>query len=148
MKHLKSFNEDLLSDNLIQELQDFCETSLAYLLDEGFKVIIDKETLFTKEFTGTCWVVGLHKLGTTTTSERWDDIKDYYIPFLKLILRRYGLGWFGAESIYGKERQVRFYTGDHHRHEYFTLEQVINDEIPVEDLYEISIRVLYKYETY
>ena len=37
MKHLRSFNEGLKD-----ELQDFCETNLAYLIDDGFKVRISK----------------------------------------------------------------------------------------------------------
>ena len=35
MKYLKPFNEDILSDKFPEELQDFCETNLAYLIDEG-----------------------------------------------------------------------------------------------------------------
>ena len=41
MKHLKRFNESL-NDNEVDELRDFCETSLAYLLDEGYQVDINK----------------------------------------------------------------------------------------------------------
>jgi hypothetical protein len=40
MKYLKPFNENI--DNFKEELQDFCEMNLAYLLDEGTKIeIID-----------------------------------------------------------------------------------------------------------
>jgi hypothetical protein len=35
MKHLRRFDESLKD-----ELQDFCDTHLAYLIDEGFKVRI------------------------------------------------------------------------------------------------------------
>lgn len=37
MKHLRRFNEKL-SDNFISELKEFCETHLAYLLDEDFSI--------------------------------------------------------------------------------------------------------------
>jgi hypothetical protein len=36
MRHLKRFNESL-DEN---ELLDFCEVNLAYLLDEGFNIMI------------------------------------------------------------------------------------------------------------
>ena len=39
MKHLKRFNESLEPVE-VDELKDFCETYLAYLLDEGFVVDI------------------------------------------------------------------------------------------------------------
>ena len=37
MKHLRRFNESV---NKEEELQDFCETYLAYLLDDGFEVSV------------------------------------------------------------------------------------------------------------
>jgi hypothetical protein len=37
MKHLRRFNEKL-SDDFISELKEFCETHLAYLLDEDFSI--------------------------------------------------------------------------------------------------------------
>lgn len=37
MKHLKKFNESLQPDE-VNELKEFCETSLAYLLDDGYNV--------------------------------------------------------------------------------------------------------------
>jgi len=37
MKHLRGFNESLNKE----ELQDFCETYLAYLLDDGFEVSVE-----------------------------------------------------------------------------------------------------------
>lgn len=37
MRHLRKFNEKL-SDNFISELKEFCETHLAYLLDEDFSI--------------------------------------------------------------------------------------------------------------
>jgi len=35
MKHLRKFNESLNKE----ELQDFCDTYLAYLLDEGYSIL-------------------------------------------------------------------------------------------------------------
>lgn len=49
MKHLKKFNESTEFD----QLQEFCETCLAYLLDDGFTTKIDnwnKTFYFTKDY--------------------------------------------------------------------------------------------------
>ncbi len=37
MKHLKPFNE-AVGDTFKEELKDFCETNLAYLLDDGGEI--------------------------------------------------------------------------------------------------------------
>ena len=42
MKHLRKFNEGL-SSNEFNELKEFCENCLAYLLDEGFELeLVDR----------------------------------------------------------------------------------------------------------
>ena len=40
MKHIKRFNE-ALDENFREELQDYCELNLAYLLDEGTEIKIE-----------------------------------------------------------------------------------------------------------
>ena len=47
MKHLKRFNESL-NDNEVDELRDFCETSLAYLLDDGYRIQVSPTNLKTQ----------------------------------------------------------------------------------------------------
>lgn len=41
MKHLKRFNESLSEDDF-NELKEFCESCLAYLLDEGLEIEVQK----------------------------------------------------------------------------------------------------------
>lgn len=50
MRYLKSFRESVINSD---DLQDFCDTYLAYLLDDGFSVVIDNkyEDLFTIRLT-------------------------------------------------------------------------------------------------
>ena len=65
MKYLKPFNENNNED----DLRDFCETNLAYLLDEGGKVEVhtfESNTL----------------LQINITNSTWSNIKDHMIPFL------------------------------------------------------------------
>jgi hypothetical protein len=78
MKHLRRFDESLKD-----ELQDFCDTNLAYLIDEGFKVRISK-------FEGDNY----HQImiGTPESSNSlWSQMKDQVLPFLHFLLKDYEL---------------------------------------------------------
>jgi hypothetical protein len=89
MKHLRRFNESLK-----EELQDFCDTHLAYLIDEGFKVRISK-------FEGD----DFHQImiGTSDPSNSlWSEMKDQVLPFLYFLLKDYELYWDnGSEPAMG-----------------------------------------------
>ena len=74
MRYIKPFNES--KENLIEELKDFCETNLAYLLDEGGKVEVhtfESDTL----------------LLINITNSTWSNIKDHMIPFLIRLKNNY-----------------------------------------------------------
>ena len=80
MKHLRKFNESLK-----EELQDFCETYLAYLIDEGFKVRISK-------FEGD----DFHQIMIGTSEPinfLWSEVKDQVLPFLHFLFKDYELYW-------------------------------------------------------
>lgn len=89
MKYLKKiFENDLYSQVDDTELKDFCETYLAYLLDDtSFKIeVIDTEK----------WDSYIIWLGKTLVDRRiqpfkWGDIKDSYIPFVTMLSREYDL---------------------------------------------------------
>ena len=89
MKYLKKiFENDLYNQVDEAELQDFCETYLAYLLDDtSFKIeVIDTEN----------WDSYIIWLGKILVDRRiqpfsWDEIKDYYIPFVTMLSREYDL---------------------------------------------------------
>jgi hypothetical protein len=134
MKHLRRYNENLTDDE-VEELKDFCESSLAYLLDDGYDVYIQRE-----------WNVGFHvifcKPGTEDSEDfYWNDIKDYYIPFLQLLSRRYKLGTY---SVNGKSGNV-FFNSDNTS--YCTLQQVIDDDLPAivhDGIWGINVKVIGK----
>lgn len=65
MKHLKKFNESVNE----YDLKDYCETNLAYLMDEGLEVKIG-------DYEGDL-SVDLYLYGRP-----WSEIKDQIIPFL------------------------------------------------------------------
>ena len=68
MKYLKRFNESINE----YDLKDYCETNLAYLMDEGLKVKIGYE--------GDMYVeLSLYQSGH---GRPWLEIKDQIMPFL------------------------------------------------------------------
>ena len=78
MKYIKLF-EDLFEDNL----QDFCDTYLAYLKDEGFNIYINpmgnrtEITIYLRDF----------RYGGNPFE--WDNVKDHIIPFLEMLRKNY-----------------------------------------------------------
>lgn len=86
MRFLRKFNESLEGK---EELQEYCEMNLAYLIDEGFFMDI---SLY-----GGIYIIILRKSLTTnqhgvhTSYFKWDDIKDHYIPFILRIQKKYKL---------------------------------------------------------
>ena len=143
MIHLKRFNESLRPSE-IQELQEFCETSLAYLLDEGFEILLESSRNDGIMTNANSYILSL----CFPNSEEdfyvfdWNYIKNYFIPFLQLLSRRYELGFFSED----KNNDVWF-IGDQYR--YATLEQVISDNLASEiylGLWSIKIRVKCKIE--
>lgn len=76
MKHLKPFNE-AVGDTFKEELQDFCETNLAYLLDEeDTKINVTELTSFIE-------------VELTLNSKKWTEIKDHIIPFVTRLQNNY-----------------------------------------------------------
>lgn len=86
MKHLKKFNE---SNSYEEELKDFCEGYLAYLLDDG-----DYE-LFTYTYAKFLLEGQMHFKILFCEKDRsyieWDNIKDHFIPFLSMLDRSYNI---------------------------------------------------------
>lgn len=83
MKYLKIFNEfNDPYDEYIDDLQQFCEMYLAYLLDKGFKVIIDDNKVHYKPI----------RINISSQNNfYWSEVKDYIIPFLQILSKKYEL---------------------------------------------------------
>jgi hypothetical protein len=134
MKHLRRFDESLKD-----ELLDFCETYLAYLIDEGFKVRIFEGDDFHQIMIGT----------SEQANFLWSEVKDQVLPFLHFLFKDYELYWnngkkpheIGAESPMGC---VYYFMGSI-KPRPLTLEQINN----LPDNYEMAtlyIRVVKKGE--
>jgi len=78
MKHLRRFDESLKD-----ELQDFCETNLAYLIDEGFRVSISK---FEGDDYHQIMIGNVNQLNSL-----WSQMKDQVLPFLHFLFKDYEL---------------------------------------------------------
>jgi hypothetical protein len=83
MKHLKRFNEDM--DNheqfFSEDLLDFCETNLVYLMDDDTKIqIVESPGGY----------ADLHLIRILLDEpKRWNEIKDHIIPFLTRLDNKY-----------------------------------------------------------
>jgi hypothetical protein len=81
MIYLKKFNES--QGDFKEQLRDFCETHLAYLLDEGFEVVlIDLDETYDCEIT--------IKRGDKRTFT-WNEVKDHIVPFIIHLNKEYEL---------------------------------------------------------
>jgi len=107
MRYLKSFRESV--DSFSDDLQDFCNQYLAYLLDEGFTVTLDNKF---QDFNTIrlCLAKFNYNWVDADAQFLWDSVKDHYVPFLQMLARTYDLKQFAGG------REVFFITGDH-RHQ-------------------------------
>ena len=78
MKHIKVF-EDFTSIGT-KKLREFTEGYLAYLLDEDIKIQIE---LGSEPDT---YELYIQRFGN---GFKWDDVKEHFIPFLKMLIREY-----------------------------------------------------------
>lgn len=148
MKHLKPFNES--KENLKEELQDLCDTSLAYLYDEGYNVSLSVRDQV--KYPGKNHIIvtlGLPEENHVPTTYgngyrkfNWQDVKDYYIPFLQLLIRRYELQPYLDDTA---QVYLQFNTISGFR--YLSLDAVINDRTGLDynlkaPLWGINLKVL------
>jgi len=140
MKHLKSFNESSFLSEDLNELQSFCETYLAYLIDEGFGVRVrhgsckDRARIeFYKE--------EVH----FPVPFNWNDVKDHYIPFYQMLSKEYEISTMSDRSLASgtptngdyevRTCSVKFEYRKPGKHlweteaKWFTEHEIINDEV-------------------
>ena len=148
MKYLKRFFESF-EENV---LQDFCETHLAYLLDEGYELYIGDDH-GEKTISITIPSDVSNEDGEYDTGEfEWNNVKDHFITFLTHLNNKYNVvpyfdeGWFTRDD----EDVVEFFTnsagvkpGEEQYRHYYSVQEVLDDK-PSElncDLYEITVKV-------
>lgn len=171
MKYLKRYSaihsvleqSSDLSEDDFTELKEFCDNSLAYLLDDGYEIKLRRDRIQTGYggYDEGYMVVSLYLSGDEYNTSNsysmmefhWNDVKDYYIPFLQLLSRRYKLGTYTHSrsmnnGMHGETGDV-FFEADRILDRfipstYCKLEQVINDEIDVDTIWGIDVKVIDK----
>ena len=86
MRYIKPFNE-AVGDTFAQDLKDFCEMNLAYLLDEELDISI----MLVRGGLGLSFKLTLE---LNENPRLWNDIKDHMIPFLTRLSNQYELRSF------------------------------------------------------
>ena len=85
MKYIKKYNESNSAGLTEEQVQDFCEMNLAYLLDDGLKVLVSPDYFDLK-------VIDYKvTLSFRLLDKRWGQIKDQVIPFLTHLRNEYDL---------------------------------------------------------
>ena len=83
MRYLKKF---LITERVdLDELQELCDNTLVYLIDEGFKVEINKFS--GKGYNGNAYISILLK--KTNDIFYWSEYKDEIIPFIEYLYEKY-----------------------------------------------------------
>lgn len=143
MIYLKSFNESKSrkfgfmakpEEGELDELKDFCETNLAYLVDEDFVVEVSND------YTHKNFHISILKEGSKYKGFTWDEIKDYFIPFLTHLSRKY-------EICYESVRFIPLVNGLPKTYTSYDVDRIISEEYNFSDLEtisEVSIDIEYK----
>ena len=123
-----------------EELEDFCDTHLAYLTDKNFEVE------YTEQYGGHMTEVVI-KISGVTQIFTWDEVKDHFIPFLHMLSKQYNLFNFHFEDFDCKKSEfVCFQTFMGSKY-YYSCEDVISDNIDTEQftkrygLYSIKLKI-------
>lgn len=130
MRFLRKFNESYEGK---EELQDFCETYLAYLLDEDFVVVVEELQ--------NSYEIKLYKLHRLKypIGFKWGDISDSFIPFVKFLYKDYNSYGNKCITLFGtnhKYNETRIYI-----HEFKTDSKLGDDhELDIEKLNNIPIK--------
>ena len=137
MRYLKKF-ESKWWEKVVDkdELKSSTESYLAYLLDEGFQVGINLDRH--EDDRGG---IDLHLFKESSSFEvsddvynyfEWIDVKEHFIPFMKMFTREYSFSVLKLYSFYGAEVRT-FRLGG-------SLENLLNDNFEVpEELREVKI---------
>jgi len=125
MKYLKRFNENSKDDYLltIQGLRQFCDEYLAYLKDDGYRIVANMH------------LIEIHKDGGFS----YRDVKDYFIPFITFLNDEYELE--KGRSKFGYLSPISLITKNNIDID-CSVDQIINNKVRSTKLKSIYIRLL------
>lgn len=144
MKHLRKFSalHSLLeqSNESInkEELQDFCDTYLAYLLDEGYSIEASEigfgeyVLVLRNENRPTDVPIDSPELLFT-----WEEVKDQFIPFLHMLSKQYtitrSIKFWVLNKKFDRGTERPFIDYD------YNLPMVLEDRVSLEEVVQINI---------
>ena len=148
MIYLKDFNESFRAPSSFrEEIQEFCENCLAYLIDDDFSI---ETNLYGLDPVSVSFVLIRRFSGEVEPILfSWGDVKDYYIPFLQMLQRKYNVinSSKAPSSITNSEVQIVIKTSEHGLSDsvYYTLYEVLEDKInPYDKIVFIKILITEK----
>lgn len=89
MKYLKKFNENGNWKLSINDLEEEANNYLAYLLDYGWDIDI---TNYWNRYGVVIYSYAFWAMGNDDMVKEWEDIKDYVIPYLEMVIEKYNVG--------------------------------------------------------
>ena len=124
MKHIKPFNE--ATDNFKEELKDFCENNLAYLLDDGRLLVEDSRDNLVR--------IQLN----FDRYKDWDEIKDHVITFFIRLINKYEVVEKNTENV-----DVYIFTRKNSGgpSAEFRIKDLIDDNVEISSINQISLFV-------
>ena len=126
MKHLKRFNENREELKLQkEELQDFCEMYLSYLIDEGFELNIREHnasdswpSVGNKDYPELGYQTNYFRVKLRKPDRNpifgiflWEEVSDRFIPFVKYLIDNYNLLKIDPRSTIKSCFSLEFATG-------------------------------------
>jgi hypothetical protein len=152
MKHLKKFNEsrhEILTNpkrftfEFQEELKDFCETHLAYLVDDGYSIRVATNTTSLKRFDEEndnqiyASLVDCDEQIVDTIDDprnfNWDNIKNSFIPFIQHLSKQYNIGRIYMYGYPSTTSECMSYT--------YTVQKILDDDNIVPVIYSIFLRI-------
>ena len=156
MKHIKPFNEANVTGQFLNDLREFCEMNLVYLMDDGLSVSVVKHPINREDMDNShlSFVTLRYPLDFSIEKD-WNDIKDSIIPFFTRLDREYNVITFDKLPIgyeLGRRNDTQIQFGLRRRvlvnpalsnggfRKNFTLDDVISDRLDLGNNWIVEIR--------
>jgi len=139
MKYLKRIFEEVSQDEY-ERLLDFCEGNLVYLLDDIWKLKINKKTAVYPN-TGYYDIVIYTFNNGNSVPVNWSDVQDYLIPFFRRLIENYDL--VDINPRYTTSKIIRLENNQtlNFGTKYLSEEDVYNDNYQIDAVTNINIKV-------
>ena len=124
MRYLRKYNEES-SDLTEDQIKDFCEMNLAYLMDDGLRVLVIELVepfLLSSEYKVT---LSFRRV----INKKWIEIKDQIIPFLTHLRNAYNLAVEVGSMRVPTNIRIEMIGPNCTYPDWFNIEDIISDKI-------------------